>query len=148
MAQGGRLSLWKWQIHRAVQSSLAIKGLSASTDPPVALITGASRGIGAATASELAGKGYHLVLAARSEQDLREIAGKLDHAGSVCHIVPTDLRRKEDLEQLARSALKRFGRVDVLIHNAGVALPRRWVADLTDENISEVVGTNLLAPVK
>ncbi len=117
-------------------------------DAPVALITGASRGIGAATASELARKGYRLVLAARSAHDLREVAGKLDPAGSICHIVPTDLRRKEDLKQLARAALERFGGVDVLIHNAGVALPRRWVVDLTDENISEVIATNLAAPIE
>ena len=122
--------------------------LRATADAPVALITGASRGIGAATASELARKGYRLVLAARSEHDLRDLAGKIDPAGSICHVVPTDLRRKEDLKQLARAALERFGRVDVLIHNAGVALPRRWVADLTDENVSEVIGTNLLAPIE
>ena len=143
------LGSWNGQIYRAGRSShrVAVKGLSASADAPVALITGASRGIGAATAGELARKGYRLVLAARSEPELREIAGKLDPTGSICHIVPTDLLRKEDLEQLARAALERFGRVDVLIHNAGVALPGRWVADLTDEVVSKVIGTNLLAPI-
>src|SRR3974377_55063 len=78
---------------------------------PVALITGASRGIGAATAKELARRGYTLVLAARSEPELREIARELTSTGTCCHIVPTDLRRREDVEKLARTALAQFGAV-------------------------------------
>jgi short-subunit dehydrogenase len=135
-------------LRNLLKRSVNETALSASANSPVALITGASRGIGAATAAELARKGYRLVLAARSEPDLRDVAAKLHDTGSICHIVPTDLRRQEDLEQLARTALERFEGIDVLIHNAGVALPRRWVANLTDENLSEVIGTNLLAPIK
>jgi hypothetical protein len=78
------------RVQNLLETSVDEVELGASADPPVALITGASRGIGAATASELARKGYRLVLAARSEHDLREIAGKLDPAGNICHIVPTD----------------------------------------------------------
>ena len=136
------------RLQNLFETSIDETELRASADSPVALVTGASRGIGAATASELARKGYRLVLAARSAHDLRELAGKLDAAGSICHIVPTDLRRKEDLKQLARAALEQFAGVDVLIHNAGVALPRRWAANLTDENVSEVIETNLLAPIE
>jgi NAD(P)-dependent dehydrogenase (short-subunit alcohol dehydrogenase family) len=117
-------------------------------DRPVALITGASRGIGAATAAELARRGYALVLAARSGHDLHEVARALEAAGGSCHTVPTDVRRKTDLERLARAALERFGRVDVLIHNAGIVIPGRCVSDLTDETVADVIGTNLMAPIE
>jgi short-subunit dehydrogenase len=115
---------------------------------PVALITGASRGIGAATARELARRGYALVLAARSERDLLGIAHELEDMGNCCYVVPTDLRRKEDVEELARAALARFGGVDVLIHNAGVVFANRWLLDLTEDNVAEVIETNLMAPIR
>jgi short-subunit dehydrogenase len=114
----------------------------------VALITGASRGIGAATARELARRGYALVLAARSEPDLQELARELEGIGACCQIVPTDLRRSGDVEELARAALARFGAVDVVIHNAGVAFPMHWLLDLTQDNVAEVIETNLLAPIE
>jgi short-subunit dehydrogenase len=115
---------------------------------PVALVTGGSRGIGAATAGELARRGYRLVLTARSENDLVGTARGLEAAGSCCLAVPADVRRKEDLERLARAALERFGRVDVLIHNAGVVHHGHCVSDLTDEIVSDVIRTNLLAPIE
>ena len=128
-------------------SALQMKILPPSVRP-VALITGASRGIGAATAKELARRGYTLVLAARSEPDLREIARELASTGACCHIVPTDLRRREHVEELARTALARFGAVDALIHNAGVAFPMQWLLELTQDNVADVIETNLLAPIE
>ena len=115
-------------ITAADRSAMSDEG----SDPrrrPVALITGASRGIGAATARELARRGYTLILAARCEPDLRGIARELETMGSSCHVVPTDLRRKEQVEALAQAALDACGRVDVLIHNAGVAFARHWLLD-------------------
>jgi short-subunit dehydrogenase len=114
---------------------------------PVALITGASRGIGAATARKLAERGYTLILAARSEPELRGLAREIEATGNSCHVVPTDLRCKEQVEALARAALERCGSVDVLIHNAGVAFAKHWLLVLTDDNVAELIETNLMAPV-
>ncbi len=131
----------------ATDCSAMRDGVSAFGRRPVALITGASRGIGTATARELARRGYALVLAARSEPELRRIARELEAMGNCCHVVPTDLRCKEQVEELAQAALDRFESVDVLIHNAGVAFAGHWLLDLTDDNVAELIETNLMAPI-
>jgi NADP-dependent 3-hydroxy acid dehydrogenase YdfG len=86
---------------------------------PVALVTGASRGIGAAIARELASRGFALVLAARSADRLAALADELVRSGTPALAVPVDLRQLRNVEQLAAKALAHYGRVDVLIHNAG-----------------------------
>src|SRR5215213_1609540 len=91
-----------------------------SNNRPVALITGASRGIGAATARELARRGYALVLAARSAGPLATLAAELSRAGAPALPIPTDLRSLDEIERLARVALAQFGHIDALIHNAGI----------------------------
>src|SRR5437870_13910288 len=87
---------------------------------PVALITGASRGIGAATTRELARRGYALALAARTTDDLQALAAELSAAGSPALPIPTAMCRSEQVRRLARPALDHFGRADVLVHNAGL----------------------------
>jgi NAD(P)-dependent dehydrogenase (short-subunit alcohol dehydrogenase family) len=82
----------------------------------VAIVTGASRGIGAAIARLLAQRGWRLVLAARSGAELEELAGELPEAVAV----PTDVTRAEDVQRLVETARVRFGRVDALINNAGL----------------------------
>ena len=116
-------------------------------DHPVALITGASRGIGEATARELARRGYALVLAARSAGPLVALAGELSRAGAPALPVPTDMRSLQDVRRLAQLALHRFGCVDVLVHNAGIggAGP---VAHMHPEAAAATLETNLLAPVE
>ncbi len=124
----------------------ASKNPSHSENRRVALITGAARGIGAATALALARRGYKLVLA--DIADLQTITRKLESEGSSFQAIATDVRRNEDLQKLAREALARFGRVDALIHNAGVVHTGLRVSNLTDDIISDVIGTNLLAPIQ
>jgi len=114
---------------------------------PVALVTGASRGIGAATARELARRGYALALAARSEQALTQLAGELSRGGAPALPIPTDLRSVEDVLRLARLALRHFGRVDALIHNAGIG-GGGLVARMADDVAAATIGTNLLAPIE
>ena len=113
---------------------------------PVALITGASRGIGAATARELARRGYALVLAARSLPELEALAGELTRAGAPALPVPTDMRRPEHVERLARVALAHFGRVDALINNAGVGGKGRGLARMEPDDVREILAVNLEAP--
>ncbi|HEX2091308.1 MAG TPA: SDR family oxidoreductase [Longimicrobiaceae bacterium] len=86
----------------------------------VALVAGSSRGLGRAVAEELAAEGAALVLCARSADRLAEARAELEERfGVPIHAVPADLARPEDAERVTREALERFGRVDVLVNNAG-----------------------------
>lgn len=91
---------------------------------PTALVTGASKGIGAAIARRLARAGYHVILAARSASALETVAADCESA----RVVETDLLDTAALGALARSIAHHEGRLDLLIHNAGVA----HVAPLTE----------------
>ncbi len=121
------------------------------SDPPlagraVALITGASRGIGEATARELARRGYALALAARSAGPLEALAGELAR-GAPALAIPTDLRSIAEVQRLARLALGHFGRVDALIHNAGIG-GEGAVARMSGDAAAATIETNLLAPIE
>lgn len=95
--------------------------MSYSLSEQVILITGASAGIGAAVAQLLAEKfiGIRLVLAARSQEKLENVADICCKAGADVLVVPTDLEKIEEVEALAQKVLAHFGRVDALINNAG-----------------------------
>ena len=94
-------------------------------DDPVFLITGASSGIGAATARAAAQAGHRLVLAARSEDKLRSLADEIGGEDRAI-AVATDVTRWEDNERLVATALERFGRLDVAFANAGFGAKRGW----------------------
>ncbi|MGZ6080541.1 MAG: SDR family NAD(P)-dependent oxidoreductase, partial [Myxococcaceae bacterium] len=83
---------------------------------PVVVITGASAGIGAALARELGGRRASLVLTARREEVLRELAVTL---GGPVEVVPGDVTRRADVERVLERAMARFGGVDVWVNNAG-----------------------------
>ncbi len=89
------------------------------TSHKVIAITGASSGIGEATARLLASRGAALVLGARRTDRLDRIAGELE--GSEVITVATDVTRRDDLDRLVRTAVDRFGRLDVLVSNAGIS---------------------------
>jgi NADP-dependent 3-hydroxy acid dehydrogenase YdfG len=109
---------------------------------PVFLITGASSGIGAATARHAAQAGYRLVLAARSEDKLTALAEELG-GDERAIAVATDVTRWEDNEALVGSALQRFGRLDVAFANAGFGATRGWLNE-TPEHWRDMVLTNVL----
>lgn len=113
----------------------------------VALVTGASSGIGAATALALARRGYALALAARRAPELEQVAGQITTGGGVALAVPADLRDDAQVERLVGLSLEHFGRIDVLVNNAGVSTRHRAYAP-SDEQIELVLGTNLIAPLK
>ncbi|MBV7328562.1 SDR family oxidoreductase [Chloroflexi bacterium TSY] len=90
----------------------------------VVIITGASSGIGAATARTLAQHGCRLTLAARSADKLQALANELDNAATNRPlVVPTDVTRGEDVTQMVAQAVEHFGQVDVLFANAGIYIP-------------------------
>lgn len=110
-------------------------------EQPVAIITGAGRGIGRAAAAELGRRGYALALAARGRDDLEETA-RLAGDGALC--LPTDVTDPAQVERLVRETLGRFGRVDAVVNNAGLA-PVRSIVEMTPAEWREVIDTNLSA---
>lgn len=86
----------------------------------VALVTGSSRGIGRGYAQALSEAGAHVVVAARSADQLEELARSLTKGRRRALAVPTDVSREADLDALVKRALEEFGRIDVLINNAGI----------------------------
>jgi NADP-dependent 3-hydroxy acid dehydrogenase YdfG len=111
-------------------------------DDPVFLITGASSGIGAATARAAAAAGYRLVLSARSEDRLQALAAELG-GDERAIAVRCDVSEWTDQEVLVERALSAFGRIDVAFANAGFGGPRGWEAGEPDE-MKAMVLTNVL----
>jgi short-subunit dehydrogenase len=114
---------------------------------PVIIITGASSGIGAATAGRLAQEQVCLTLAARRESRLQQLAGQVEKLGSEALIVPADVTRRADIDRMVQATLARWGRVDVLLNNAGVSFDEPLVA-LEPEKIRAEVAINLVAVIE
>jgi short-subunit dehydrogenase len=121
-------------------------------DEQVIVITGASSGIGLATAALAADKGCKLVLAARSENVLEELCNEIRMAGGEAVYCVADVGRRADVDAIARVAIERFGRIDTWVNDAGVAIyGRLWeVSDadnrrLFDTNFWGVVYGSLVA---
>jgi NADP-dependent 3-hydroxy acid dehydrogenase YdfG len=110
---------------------------------PVFLITGASSGIGAATARLAAEAGFRLVLAARSESRMARLADELGGAGRVL-AVRCDVTRWADQEALAEAALDRFGQIDVVFANAGIGGSPGGFAGADPEQWRAMILTNVL----
>jgi NADP-dependent 3-hydroxy acid dehydrogenase YdfG len=111
-------------------------------DDKVVAITGASSGIGEATALMLAERGATVVLGARSADRLERLAARIADAGGDASYVSTDVRRREDLQALVDSAVERHGKLDALVNNAGV-MPISLLADVRVEDWEQMVDVNL-----
>jgi NAD(P)-dependent dehydrogenase (short-subunit alcohol dehydrogenase family) len=88
-------------------------------DRPVALVTGASRGIGAATAVMLAQRGHDVALASRTVEDLEKVAGRCQEHGARTLVVPTDVLQEDQVRSAVRRTADELGGLDVLVNNAG-----------------------------
>jgi NADP-dependent 3-hydroxy acid dehydrogenase YdfG len=110
----------------------------------VVIITGASRGIGAATARAFVQAGAKVVLAARSEEPLAALARELGEEKALA--VPTDVTVRAQLDALVRRTLERFGRIDILVNNAGVAMAGP-VATMDAAELERIFATNVLGPL-
>lgn len=116
---------------------------------PIVLLTGASSGIGAATAKQLASEGYAVVLAGRRAERLQQLCDEIrvQTPEAALLAVPTDVRDLAQIEHLVAQAIHTFGRIDVLVNNAGVGETHKaWQA--TDAQIDNIMGTNFVAPVQ
>ena len=109
-----------------------------------ALVTGASRGIGLAIARQLGLDGYNVVMVATGtrEKNSAAISG-LENLGITVGYVQADISKTEDRQRVVREAVALFGRIDVLVNNAGVAPAQRAdLLDMTEESFDRVIGIN------
>lgn len=94
-------------------------------DRPVAIITGASSGIGATLGRTLAKRGYNLVLAARRKDRLEDVARRCGDLGSEALAQPADVTCPQQVDALVETAVEKFGRLDVMVNNAGIVIKHR-----------------------
>lgn len=112
------------------------------TEQKVAIITGASSGIGDATARALADAGYAVALAARREDRLKKLQSDLDGGGARAIVHPTDVTKRSDVEALAKATLDAFGRIDVLVNNAGL-MPLSFMKNLHVDEWDRMIDVNV-----
>jgi len=120
------------------------------TDSPrlanrVALVTGASRGIGRAVAVGLAREGAHVVLLARTTGGLEEVDDEIRAAGGTATLVTLDLRKPDKVDALGPTLYQRWGKLDILVANAGVLGPISPLPHITADAWNEVIDVNLTA---
>jgi NAD(P)-dependent dehydrogenase (short-subunit alcohol dehydrogenase family) len=112
----------------------------------VVIVTGASSGIGRATAARLGRSGHTVVLAARRADELTALAGEITAGGGTAVAVPTDVRDPDALTALVARARELTGRIDGLVNNAGIGGIASILAE--DRIVQKVVDVNLMAPIR
>ncbi len=113
----------------------------------VVVITGASRGIGAEFARQLATLGATLVLAARDTVALESVATECRKLGATVEVIPTDVADERDCQQLMERTIARFGRLDTLINNAGVTMWARFEDTRDMGLITRIMQVNFMGAV-
>lgn len=121
-----------------ISARISLSGI----EDKVVAITGASSGIGEATALLLAERGAKVVLGARRMDRLEALATRITNGGGEAVYTPTDVRRRADLTDLVNLACKRYGKLDVLVNNAGV-MPISPLDDLRVEDWEDMIDINI-----
>jgi NAD(P)-dependent dehydrogenase (short-subunit alcohol dehydrogenase family) len=116
--------------------------MAASMDGRVGIITGASGGIGEGIAQAFAREGAHVVLAARRKPELDRVAATITAAGGSALVVPTDMRSETGVTALIAAAVATFGRLDVLVNNAGITA-HRPIDEMSLDYWNDVIAVNL-----
>ena len=111
----------------------------------IALVTGASRGIGAATAEALAQAGAHVVITARSAPDLEAVEERIHAAGGSATIAPLDLTESDSIARLASAAAERWGSLDILVLNAAMLGALTPVAQIDGKEFNRLLTLHVLA---
>jgi len=117
--------------------------MNLSLENKVALITGASRGIGRAIALGLAQSGADVVIASRKKDDLERVAGEIRQTGKKCLAVPAHIGRLEEIGPLVDQTKQAFGRIDVLINNAATNPSMASAIDIDDRAWDAIMNLNL-----
>jgi len=108
----------------------------------VAIVTGSGRGLGRAMAIALADAGADLVVTARTPSEIEETAREIERIGRRVLTVPADITRPEDVDHLVKATMERFGKVNILVNNAGVAIVRS-IQEMSVEEWRMTLDTNL-----
>jgi NAD(P)-dependent dehydrogenase (short-subunit alcohol dehydrogenase family) len=111
----------------------------------ISVITGASRGLGAAIAKRFAGEGSHVVLVARTVGGLEEVDDAIRAAGGAATLVPIDLTEFDRIDEMGAALAQRFGRIDVLVGNAGILGTLSPMGHIDTEVWDRVIAVNLTA---
>ena len=114
-------------------------------DGRLALVTGASRGIGAATAEALAAAGAHVILTARTAQALEQIEERIHASGGTATIAPMDLTDAENIQKLAQAVAERWGSLDIMVLNAAMLGSLSPVEHLDPKELERVFKLNVFA---
>ncbi|HEV2744962.1 MAG TPA: SDR family NAD(P)-dependent oxidoreductase, partial [Rubrobacter sp.] len=112
----------------------------------VALVTGASQGLGRALALAYAKEGASLVVNSRSEEGVRPVAEEAEELGAQVLAVAADVSRGDDARRLVNGAVERFGGIDILVNNAGLLGPRVAIEEYPEEEWRRVIDANLTGP--
>lgn len=108
----------------------------------VTIITGASSGIGAATALKLASRGSKIVMAARNEEKLQKLVSQIKDSGGEAAYYLTDVSERSSLEDLVKYTISKYGKVDSLVNNAGLMLFSDW-KDIAVDDWDQMINTNI-----
>lgn len=108
-----------------------------------ALVTGGSRGLGLQMAHALGEAGARVMLSSRKADDLQEAVAELKAAGIEADFIAADCGKEEDIRRLAQETVKKMGRIDILINNAGALVQRVPIEEITDELFDNVVYLNV-----
>jgi 3-oxoacyl-[acyl-carrier protein] reductase len=129
----------------AAESGQDRRRLTVDLSGQVAIVTGASQGLGRSCAEALAASGATVALVARSADKLDEVAAGIRAAGGTAEVFPCDVMKAEDVQGVVETVVEKLGRLDILVNNAGVTrdtlLPR-----MSDEEWDQVLATNLRGP--
>jgi len=108
----------------------------------VAIVTGATKGLGYGMALKLANHGANIVVASRTVEDCRKVADEIESIGNEVLSCPTDVSKKIQVDKLVESTVEKFGKIDILVNNAGVGITK-LAKDLTEEEWDNVVDIDL-----
>ncbi len=111
----------------------------------VAIITGASRGIGRAVAENLAEQGYHVVLVSRSKSELEKVQQEIEIKGGQASVYAVNVALAKEVKQCVADVVHRLGRVDVLFNNAGIFYP--GTTELEDDQVEKMLDINLMGAI-
>ncbi len=112
----------------------------------VTLITGASQGLGKALALAFAGEGARVVVNARSEESIRPVAEEVEGTGAEVLAIAANVSEESEVERLVGETVERFGRIDVLVNNAGLLGPRVAIEEYPEDEWRRVMDANLTGP--
>ncbi|WP_114570022.1 glucose 1-dehydrogenase [Exiguobacterium flavidum] len=114
----------------------------------VAIVTGAGSGMGEAIAKRYAKEGAKVVLADLNEANLKRVVSEIEEAGGVAIGVLANVAKEEDVERLVDETMKAYGKLSILVNNAGIMDNFKTVGSLDDETWDKVIAVNLTGPMK